>query len=432
MGLDTTVGDFILKDVFEDPLREQLNNDVKLLKFFTDKGDTVKEQKWEGRQIVIPLHSSRNTGHKAVAIDSGLLPAAGNQGGIQAKVPIKKYMGRIQLSADIIKQASSDRGSFIRALQMEQDGLVKDVARERNRELAGFGQGTLAVVSAGANSATQALNNPGGVSGTVNGTRFFPSNSKRIVAFVSSDGTVLRGVRTVVSVSDPNIVLDSAINTTTGDLVTEGTTVGTGEGSYNLEMMGILGLIDGTTFNSTIFGIDKTQAANSFFQSNVLTSIGTINPDILNRGLDNTNEVSGRTINQWLAHFSIKREIIKLVEADKRYNVNPGIGGNTFDAGAGYKGDQVFEFFYGGLPGQTDKDLPYGTLFGISNGLLEWYPETKGEWADDDGTVLLRTANTDQYEARWRIQENTFNSQPNAFVRFDGITANVTTGIHSL
>lgn len=426
--LDTTTGDAILKDVYEGPLREEINQATKLLNYFTE-GD-VKERKWEGRQVIIPLHKSRNSGVKSIAIDSGLLPAAGNQGSIQAKVPIKKTMGRIQITADILKAASSDRGSFIRALELEQKFLVKDVSRERNRQLAGFGQGTLAVVGAGAASATQALINPGGVVGTVNATRFTPVN--KVVAFTDPTGATLRGVRTVISISDPNITVDSSVTTTTSDLVSTGTTVGSTEGSFGTEMMGILGLIDGTSFVSNLFSIDRTQAANAFFKANVISNVGVLNPDILNRGLDNTNEVSGMTIDRWLAHYSIKREIFKLVEADKRYNVNPGQGGKTFDAGPGMKGDQVYEFFYGGLPGTTDKDLPYGTLFGLSDGLLEWYPETKGAWADEDGTILLRTATQDQYEARWRVQENTFIAQPNAFVRFDGVTATVTTGVFSL
>lgn len=423
LNLDTTTGDAILKDVYEGPLREEINQDTKLLDYFTE-GD-VKERKWEGRQVIIPLHKSRNSGVKSIAIDSGLLPAAGNQGTIQAKVPIKKTMGRIQITADIMQAATSDRGSFIRALEMEQKFLVKDIARQRNRQLASFGQGTLAVIGAGAASATQALINPGGVTGTVNATRFTPTGA--VLAFTDPTGVTLRGVRTVLSVSDPNITVDSSVTTTTSDLVSLGTTVGATEASFGVEMMGLLGLIDGTTFVSNLFSVDRTLAANLFYKSNVLSNVGVLNPDVLNRGIDNTNEVSGQSVDRWLCHYSIKREIYKLVEADKRYNVNPGQGGKTFDPGP-----NTAEFFYAGLPGKTDKDLPYGTLFGISDGLLEWYPENKGGWADEDGTILLRTATQDQFEARWRVNENTFISQPNAFVRFDGVTATVTSGVFSL
>lgn len=424
MGLDTTTGDAILKEVYEGPLREQLNQMTALLDYFQD--GNAKQRKWEGREVVVPLHKSRNSGVKSLAIDSGLLPNAGNQGTLDAKIPMKKAMGRIQLSADVIEATKTDTGAFIRALQLEQDGLVKDLARHRNRYLAYFGQGTLATISSGANSTTQALANPGNVSGTVNATRFIRVGD--VLAFTDSTGATLRGVQSVSSISEPNITLANAVNTTTGDLVSFGTTTGATESSYNAEAMGILGLVDGTTYVSSVFGIDRSQAANAFYKSNVMSSVGVLNPDVLNRGFDNTEEVSGQKIDRMLCHHSVRREIWKLTEADRRYNVDPGNkGGQAFDAGNPKSGD----FFFGGRPGKADRDFAYGTLVGIADGHFELYQLGKPGWADEDGTILLRTSTQDQYEARYRIRENTFNDQGNAFVRFDGITATVTSGAFS-
>lgn len=424
MGLDTTVGDAILKDVYEGPLREQINQMTPLLDYFTD--GNAKQRKWEGRQVIVPFHKARNSGVKSLAIDSGLLPNAGNQGTVDAKIPMKKAMGRIQLSADVIETTKTDEGSFIRALQMEQDFLVKDMARHRNRYLAYFGQGTLATVSSGAASATQALANPGNVTGTVNATRFFQIGD--VVAFTDPTGVTLRGVRTITSISEPNITVDSSVTTTTNDLVSRGTTVGATEASFNAECMGILGLVDSTTYVSNLFSIDRSQAANAFYRANIISSTGVLNPDVLNRGADNTEEVSGEKIDRWLCHYSVRREIWKLTEADRRYNVQPGNnGGASFDAGPSKSGD----FFFAGRPGKADKDFAYGTLVGISDGHLELYQLGKPGWADEDGTILLRTANQDQYEARYRIRENAFVDRANAFVRFDGITATVSTGVFS-
>src|SRR5262249_19145303 len=151
----------------------------------------------------------------------------------------------------------SDKGSFARAMDSEQKGLVDDLARQRNRMLAYFGAGTLATISTGANSATQGLANPGGVSGTVNATRF--AKVGMLVAFTDPTGVTIRGVQTILSVAEPNITLDAAVNTTTGDLVSLGTTsLSTNESSFNLEPMGILGIVDSTTFVSNIFGIDRS------------------------------------------------------------------------------------------------------------------------------------------------------------------------------
>lgn len=353
-----------------------------------------------------------------------MLPAAGKQGIVNLTVPMRYIHGRIELTAQVIKQSKSDKGSFARAMDVEQNGLIKDMSRQRNRILAGFGQGTLAQINAGANSATQALKAPGGVAGTVNVARFVPSGS--VVAITSSDGLTLRGVQTVQSVSEPNIVLDASVNTTTGDLVSFGSNAASpGESSFNLEPMGILGLIDATTFVTTIFGIDRSAAANAFFKSVIFSSVGTLSPDLLYRAIDNTEEIGGDLITDWLGHYSIRREILKLSEGDRRY-----AGGNNAiapDAGStAAKKDPTFS----DLPLRVDRDLPYGTLFGISKNNLNWLPLVKGEWADDDGSVLGRVKDKDNYEARFRVFENYFTKKGNSFCRLDGVNATVTQGAY--
>lgn len=423
MGFDTSVAGAILKEVYEGPLREQLNNKTPALKFFVN-GD-MSDKKWEGNEIVVPLHTGRNSGVKAIAIDTGQIPSAGNQSTKDAKIPIRKWMGHIQISADIMDATATDKGAFISAIKLEQDGLVKDLSRQRNRGLNYFGEGTIAVIQAGANSTTQTLKDPGKVVGTTNVTRFIKLND--ILAFTDSTGTILRGVQKVTAINNGSqtITLDVAVNTTTGDLVSFGSNaVAPGESSFNLEPFGMLALVDATSFQSNIFGIDRTLAANTFFQSNILSSVGQLNPDLLNRAVDNNEEVSGEKITDWYCHHSVKREMWKLTEQDKRYNVNSGNKGATFQAGPAGSDD----FGFGSIAGTADRDAPYGTLFGLSKGHFERYELGESGWAKNDGTVFLRSANTDQYEARYRLRENFFLDQPNSCSRLDGITATVTSG----
>jgi hypothetical protein len=326
-----------------------------------------------------------------------------------------------------MKASRSDKGSFARAMDSEQKGLVDDLARQRNRMLSGFGQGTLATISSGAASTTQALANPGGVTGTVNATRF--TKVGMLVAFTDSTGVTIKGVQTITVVSEPNITIDGSVTTTTGDLVSLGTnSLSTNESSYNLEPMGILGIVDSTTYVSSVFGLDRSQAANAFFRSTILSSVGTVIPDILQRGIDNAEEVSGEVIDQFLCHVSVRREILKLTEADRRYD-----GSNkaqNFDAGT-QAGAFKSEYTFNDIPIKVDKDFAYGTLVGANKSHLFWIPEVEGEWADDDGTVLFRVQNKDNYEARYRVYENFFSDKGDAHVRFDGITATVTSGVYA-
>ncbi len=428
MGLDIATAGGILKTVYEGTLIEQVNQETPALKYFVD-GD-MEGKKWEGGKITKALHKSRNSGVKAVPLGTGQIPAAGNQGTIEVDITMKKWMGHIQLSADVIDSTESNKGAFISAIKLEQEGLVEDLSRSRNRGLNYFGQGTLAVCALGVNSITQTIKDPGNVVGTVNPERFLKVGD--VIAFTSADGLTLRGVQTVVSfVAQTSVTVDSAVNTTTGDLISFGSNaVAPGESSFGVEPMGLLGLIDGTTFVSNQNTVDRSSAANAFWRSNVITSVGALNPDLLNRAFDNNHEVSGKKIKHLYCHHGVKREILKLTEQDKRYNVNPGNKGTNFQAGPDNDGD---DFGYGGKDGTADRDAAYGTLFMLpESGFLERYELGESGWAKNDGTVFLRAASTDQYEARYRLREQFFNGRPNAFSRLDGISNSLTAGAYGL
>lgn len=386
--------------------------------------EDASQYKFEGRQAIVPLHKARNAGVKSSS-ENANLPTAGKQGYVDLKVPVKFTYGRIQLSAQVIKQSKSDKGSFARALETERSGIVNDVSRQRNRMLAGFGQGTLAVVSAGAASQTQALNNPGGVAGSVNNLRFTPIGS--VLSFTDPTGVTVRGVQTVLSVAEPNVTLDGSVTTTTNDLVSLGSADASADSSFNTEPMGLLGLVDSTTYVSSLFNVDRSQAANAFFRSIVLTSVGTLSPDFLNRAIDNTEEISGEVITDLICHYSVKREFIKLYEADRRF----ASGASAINGDVGNK-SQKKDLTYSDYPIRVDKDFAYGTLIGLSKGHLFWLPLAEGEWADEDGSVLLRVNNIDAYEARYRVFENFFSDQGNTAFRLDGITATLSSGIYSL
>ena len=365
---------------------------------------------------------------KATA-EGGGLPVAGKQGYANLNIPMRFITGRIQLTAQVMKASRSDKGSFARAMDSEQKGLVDDLARQRNRMLAYFGQGTLATIltSGTYNAGTNIpLSNPGGVSGSVNVTRFVKVGM--MITITDATGATIRGTDVVSVVSEPNIQLTSQnVTLTAGDLVSVGTnSLGSNESSYSLEPMGILGIVDSTTYVSSIFGLDRSQSANAFFRSTIMPNIGTINPDVIQRGVDNAEEISGEVIDQFLCHVSVRRELIKLTESDRRYAGSA--QAQNFDAGSkagAFKKDYTFN----DIPVRVDKDFAYGELLGVNKSHLFWIPEVEGEWADEDGTVLFRVQNMDSYEARYRVFENYFSDKGDAHVRFDGVTATVTSGV---
>ena len=425
--LDTTAFNASLKNIYEPGIREQLNEKTTLLDLFTE-GD-LSQYEFQGAQLIFDLHSSRDySGVKYVPEDGGL-PTAGSQGTTNLTIPIASIFGRIQLSERVMKVSRTDKGAFIRAMDLAQKGIVNDLSRQRNRALAGYGSGTLATISSGTNSTTQTVTAPGGVTGATNVVRFLKVGM--VIAITDATGVTVRTVQTISTVGTTTIAVPNAVNTTTGDLISLGTnSLGVNEASYNDESMGLLGLVDATTYVTTIFGLNRSLAANKFFQSQVLSSVGVLNQDIIQRGVDNVEEVSGKTIDKFVCHTSLRREVQKLVTADIRYTITDASQHN-FDAGSqagAFKKDLSFN----GWSFRTDRDAPYGVLWGLNTEHLYWIPLDKGSWSGAEGDpVLLRVANTPAYEGRYRVDENFMSDQGNTHVRFDGVTVTVTAGVYS-
>ena len=423
-----------LKNVYLPGIREELNEKTNLLDLFTE-GD-LTQYEWQGANLIFALHSSRNyTGVMYVA-EGGALPTAGNQSIANLTIPVCHLKGRIQLSYEVMRASRSDKGSFVRAMDLEQKGLVNDVARQRNRALAGFGSEILAVVTVSTSGTVVTINNPGGVGGTTNPTRFIKAGMV-LVQQAAAGGAVI-SVGTVASVSGALVTMTGVVSSTATAVLSLGTTsiAATGAGSYggnsgtagtdaaDIASQGVLGLIDNGTFVATIFGLSRT--ANAFYNSTVLTNVGTINTDILQRGVDNCEEISGEMIDKFICHSSVRREVSKLTEADRRYESDN--KPKNYDAGT-LAGANKKDLTYNGWSFRTDKDFAYGYLAGVNTSHLQWLPETKGEWAEDDGTILLRVANIDAYEARFRISENFATDKANAHVMWSGITVNITSGV---
>lgn len=87
--------DAILKEFYLGPIEEQLNNEVMVIELFEKA--TVD---WQGKNVIIPIHVSRNTGvgFKAETADfatAGITP--GQQGYERLVVTAKFLYGRLSL-----------------------------------------------------------------------------------------------------------------------------------------------------------------------------------------------------------------------------------------------------------------------------------------------------------------------------------------------
>ena len=418
--------DALLKEVYEGPVADQLNSMTYLLDLFKRQ----KVRSWEGRTIIEPIRTGRNEGVMATAED-GLLPAAGSQTPQKWSIPIRFLHGRVELTAQSIKAAKSNRGSFVRTLKFELNGLVNDLADDRNRIMAGYGSGILCLLNGDPGSGTTfTVDAPGGVTGAVNGTRFIQVGQK--LAVVAPGGTTIRDSRiyTVDSITSDTVfevaaAADAAA--ATNDEICRASDAGGGAASAaDIEPEGVLSIADDGTFVATYHGLARSGSNNPILRSTVDDSVGAFSTDILYRRLFEARQRGRARIDCFVTSDDTLLEYVKLTEGDRRYadrssRRNPDAG----TAFATQSWDQPLTF--GGIPFKADKDFAFGTLVGLDKRYLTRYVEVDGEWVDEDGAVLLRAVNKDNFEARYRVWENFHTSKPNAHLRLGGITTTVPT-----
>jgi len=128
---DGTDFDLVLKDYYEGPVREHLNNKIPLLKYIEKS-----KRKWTGRKIVFPIHNGRNFGVGGRG-ETGTLPTASAQAYVESQIFSKFLYGRIEISGPVIAASQGDRGSFASALRTEIEGMRRDLRVDFNRQCFG-------------------------------------------------------------------------------------------------------------------------------------------------------------------------------------------------------------------------------------------------------------------------------------------------------
>jgi hypothetical protein len=140
-ALDLSAAQNVLKTFYLGPIREQLNNATILLSRL-DRDDSTQDV--SGTSFTVPLHTGRNNAAGIGAADGGTLPTSGRQSYTQAVIPNKYTYGRITVSGPTIAATRNNAGAFVRAIESEIQGCVRDTKRSMNRQLNGDGTDALA------------------------------------------------------------------------------------------------------------------------------------------------------------------------------------------------------------------------------------------------------------------------------------------------
>jgi hypothetical protein len=422
---DTSKFDEVLKDYYEGGIRELIPLKVKTYNMFEERD----AKPFGGRHVRFPSKVGRNQGVGAYA-EGGALPTAGRQQYATATIPMRYLGGRIKLTKQVMEFSESNKGAFSSAMDQEMRGLVNDLTAEMGRIIFGDGRGILAVVNGDPSTGTTiTVDAPGGFSGATNGARFI--NPGMLVTFVtpgtgqivaSADETV-----TAVPAAGTTFTIGSAAAAAIADndyivRAHKASLTDVSDTSYAKEPMGLAGLVDDGTYVSTLHGLNRT--TYPIVQSTVISSVGALSADVLQRGIDLADQRGGGTVEKLIMHHSVRRAYIAMTDNGRRYT-----GGDLSRPDAGTVAAKGQSLTFGGISIMEDKYAPYGTVFGVDTSTFSRYVSIPGAWMDEDGSILQRVGSgstaEDAFEAFYRLWLNFHVEEPATCFRLDGVTATV-------
>jgi hypothetical protein len=387
--------DAILKDDYKEYL-DNLNDANFILSQVETRKDTV-----QGRIARHAVHLGRSSGVGARA-EGGTLPTAANQSYATVPVPVRYIYGRIQLSGPTIKQAVTDRGAFIDALDAEMEGIKKDAMKDVNRQLWGTSNGVIAQCGTTSASTTVVLASTTGT--TALRQLFFDGGMVVDIGTVAAPTTVA-SARTISSVDETNktiAISGAAVTTTSSHYVFRsgagGASSNTGQpGDGQIELTGLQTIVDDTAVLHTINPssqpkwkayVNSNSGTNRSITETLIT--GSIMKTLTNSGKKPSLLVSAEGVN-----LAISNLLLSLKRNMEQTSLKGGYAGIQFySPSVSGKGDEAPTALY------ADFDCPNNRLYGINPEVLTYHQVGDGfQFMDLDGAVMNRKPDVDAYEA---------------------------------
>lgn len=357
----------------------------------------------KSRFVATPLSFSGGVG-------SGSLPKANAGTYGDALITSKRVYARAQIERESIKASANDAGAFVRATRETVQKSVESYMRNCSRILFGNGSGVL-----GHGDATTNVSGNGSVATpyvvTMRASDFKEANfEERDFVNVatgantttgkggSAETTLLEIVSVDVAARQISLVGTSARLATLagGPNPMAATDVLVMQGSYEADPTGLKSLSEiaiagsGSLYNLAFQRRWSMTVDNAF-------SAG-ISVDRMNGIMLDIERKFGKVPNMIVCGFAQYQNVLALLEDHKRYPIDPRSkelkGKLSFDA-------VQFQSTRGPVPVVVDRFVEDDRIYFLNDNFMERHHRPDFGWFDDDGTVFLRTADSDDYEARY-------------------------------
>ena len=350
-------------------------------------GRIMKDYDFTGKQKLIPVPQSFSGG-----VGSGTLPTANYENVEDAVLTAKKVYARVLIDRESIKAASSDEGSFVRQTKHSVQKTVESYMRNCSRILLGNGTGALGTGDNSTNlSGAGTVGDPYLV--VISAASWNEAHwEERDYINYASETTLLE-----VQAVDPDTKTISLVGTSAGLFALIGAPI-PGifymQGSKDNDPMGLRGALMGAIDPLYTVPLSRRWRAGALHDAG---GAG-ITVDMMNSDMLEIEKKCGKVPNLIAVSYTQFRKIINLLEDHKEYAIDPRT--KDLKGKLSFKGVE-FMSSQGSVPMFPERFVNDDEVFYLNDSFIQSTHRPGFGWFDDDGTVFLRDANSDQYEARY-------------------------------
>lgn len=343
-------------------------------------GRCKKDYNFTGKRMDIAVPQSFAGG-----VGSGSLPVSNVADYADAIISAKKMYATVEIEREAIKASMNDEGAFVRGTKEVVKKGVESWMRNMSRTLFHDGTGSLGTINAG--GVTD--NGGGNYSLVISAATWKESHwEENDYVNIESGNTDLFEVTTVTP-STRTIIVQRI----TGSQVPAAADVIFMQGSENNDPQGLKGVLDATS--GTLYSV--TVGRRWMAGSQIAAAAG-LTTDLMNQAMLEVQQKSGKVPNLIITSFTQYRKLLNLLEDQKQYVVEPRSA--DLKGKVSFKGVE-FMSAQGAVGVFPERFCDDDRMYFLNDSYIQIYHRPDFGWFEDDGTVFLRKASDDAYEARY-------------------------------